>query len=426
MSHSTPDTSLHSQMALIAEKARSAKQRMRSASTAIKNKALQLTAEALQDQASQILAANKQDTAQAAARGLPPAMADRLMLNQSRLHDIIDSLNTIIALEDPVGKKITSTERPNGLSIERVRTPIGVIAVIYESRPNVTIDAGALCLKSGNVAILRGGSEAFATSQALNVCLQQGLSAAGLPEGAIQLVQTTDRAAVGEILAGLNGAIDLIIPRGGKSLVARVQEEARAPVLSHLDGVCHVYVDRDANVETAVSICVNAKMRRTGVCGAMESLLIDRAILPAFTPVIVQALQEAGCKLKADQEVRQFAPHLEPATEEDFYTEYLEATLSIAAVDGVDGAIDHIQRYSSAHTDSIVTENQHTADKFLTHVDSAIVMHNASTQFADGGEFGLGAEIGIATGRLHARGPVGLEELTTYKNVVRGVDHIRP
>ena len=353
-------------------------------------------------------------------------MIDRLTLNESRLNDIADSLEIIAALPDPVGRKISETERPNGLRIERVRTPIGVIAVIYESRPNVTIDAGALCLKSGNAAILRGGSEALETSKALYACLKEGLVSANLPKTAVQLVPTADRAAVGAILSGLDGAVDLIIPRGGKSLVARVQSEARAPVLSHLDGICHVYVDGDADLEKAVAITVNAKMRRPGVCGAAETLLIDKKVLDHFLPPIAEALREKDCALRGDASVQEIDPAIAAASDEDFHTEYLDAVISIAAVDGVDGAIDHIAKYSSGHTEAIITENDAAAEKFLQAVDSAIVMHNASTQFADGGEFGLGAEIGIATGRLHARGPVGLEELTTYKNIVHGVDHTRP
>ncbi len=406
--------------------ARRAAAALREAPTHRKNAALLAAATKIRESAPCILEANAGDVDRAKAGGLSSAMVDRLMLDEARLEGIAAALEDIAALPDPVGETIAETTRPNGLRIERVRTPIGVIAVIYESRPNVTVDAGALCLKSGNAAVLRGGSEAIETSKALHACLRNGVVEAGLPEAAVQLVPTTDRAAVGAILAGLGGAVDLIIPRGGKSLVARVQEEARAPVLSHLDGICHVYVDADADAAKAVAITVNAKMRRPGVCGAAETLLIDRAVLAERLPPIASALREAGCALRGDDASRAVDPALEPASEEDFHTEYLDAVLSIAAVDGVEGAIAHIAKYSSGHTESIITENARAAARFIGGVDSAIVMHNASTQYADGGEFGLGAEIGIATGKLHARGPVGLEELTTYKNVVRGVDHCRP
>ncbi|MEL7491288.1 MAG: glutamate-5-semialdehyde dehydrogenase [Pseudomonadota bacterium] len=412
-------------MTTIARDARRASTALRRAATEQKNAALKQTAVHIEASADTILAANAIDVANATENGLSAAMVDRLKLDPARLDGIVAALNDIAALPDPVGVKISERVRPNGLRIERVRTPIGVIAVIYESRPNVTIDAGALCLKSGNAAILRGGSEALNTSKALHDQLQQGLTDAGLPTACVQLVPTADRAAVGMILGGLNGDVDLIIPRGGKSLVARVQAEARAPVLSHLDGLCHVYVDKDADIEKAVAITVNAKMRRTGVCGAAETLLIDEARLSEFLPPIAAALRDAGCHLKADARCRAVDPSLEEAAEPDFETEYLDAVLSVAAVHGVGGAVDHIATYSSGHTETIITENDVAASKFLNDVDSAIVMHNASTQFADGGEFGLGAEIGIATGRLHARGPVGLEELTTYKNVVHGVDHVR-
>lgn len=426
MTKSVTKTDIEKLMNAMGRSGRESASLLRAATTDQKNKALLETARAVTANVKQILDANADDLARARASELTPAMIDRLMINDTRLAAITQSLKDIAALPDPVGKKISTTTRPNGLRIERVRTPIGVIAVIFESRPNVTIDAGALCLKSGNAAILRGGSEAIKTSKALHACLKQGLTAAGLPETCVQLVPTTDRAAVGAILSGLEDAIDLIVPRGGKSLVARVQEEARAPVLSHLDGICHVYVDSDADIDKAVAITINAKMRRTGVCGAAETLLIDQKILPEFLPVIASALTAAGCMLKGDAESRDIVPSIKEASTSDFYTEYLDAIISIASVDGVEGAIRHIADYTSGHTESIITENEATATRFISAVDSAIVMHNASTQFADGGEFGLGAEIGIATGRLHARGPVGLEELTTYKNVVYGEDHIRP
>ncbi|MEO1242328.1 MAG: glutamate-5-semialdehyde dehydrogenase [Pseudomonadota bacterium] len=419
-------TDIEKLMNAMGQSARGSASVLRAAAPDQKNMALLETASAITANAKKILDANADDLTRARASELTPAMIDRLMVDDTRLAAIAQSLKDIAALPDPVGKKISTTTRPNGLKIERIRTPIGVIAVIFESRPNVTIDAGALCLKSGNAAILRGGSEAIETSKALHACLKQGLTAAGLPETCVQLIPTTDRVAVGAILSGLEGAIDLIVPRGGKSLVARVQKEARAPILSHLDGICHVYVDGDADLEKAVAITLNAKMRRTGVCGAAETLLIDQKILPEFLPIIANALAAAGCTLKGDAASCEIVPSIEAASTSDFHTEYLDAVISIASVDGVEGAIRHIADYSSGHTESIITENGTAAARFISAVDSAIVMHNASTQFADGGEFGLGAEIGIATGRLHARGPVGLEELTTYKNVVYGEDHIRP
>ncbi|MBB5518610.1 glutamate-5-semialdehyde dehydrogenase [Amphiplicatus metriothermophilus] len=417
--------SVKDMMTAIARRARAAAPVIARASTEKKNAGLLAAAEAIETARADILAANAEDCANAERNGVAGAMLDRLRLDERRLAGIVGALREVAALPDPVGETVAEWTRPNGLKISRVRVPIGVIAVIYESRPNVTIDAGALCLKSGNAAILRGGSESFASSRALHACFARGLEAAGLPAGAVQLVPTTDRAAVGYILAGLDGAVDLIIPRGGKSLVARVQAEARAPVLGHLEGVCHVYVDRDADIDKAVRVVVNAKMRRPGVCGAAETVLIDGARLESLWPPIGKALREAGCAIRADAAIRALDPETEPAREEDWGTEYLGAIIAAGAVDGVAGAIDHIARYGTAHTDAVVTENPDTAARFLAEVDSAIVMHNASTQFADGGEFGLGAEIGIATGRLHARGPVGLAELTTYKNVVRGDGHVR-
>ncbi|MHA7872521.1 MAG: glutamate-5-semialdehyde dehydrogenase [Hyphococcus sp.] len=426
MTASSPASGLDGAMTAMGAAARAAAGVLRAATTAQKNTALTATAGFIRETAAEILDANARDVVQANQRDLSQAMVDRLTLDDTRLDAIATALDDIAALPDPIGQCIGETTRPNGLRIERVRVPIGVIAVIYESRPNVTIDAGSLCLKSGNAAILRGGSEAFETSKALHERLSRGLREAGLPETAVQLVPTTDRAAVGAILAGLDGAVDLIIPRGGKSLVARVRDEARTAVLSHLDGVCHVYVDRDADIEKAIAITVNAKMRRPGVCGAAETLLIDKAIVESALPQLASALEHAGCVLKGDARVRRILPQIVEATPQDFHTEYLDAVISVAAVDGAYGAMRHIAEYSSGHTEAIITENDETAARFIAGVDSAIVMHNASTQFADGGEFGLGAEIGIATGRLHARGPVGLEELTTYKNVVYGRNHVRP
>ncbi len=329
-------------------------------------------------------------------------------------------------MPDPVGSVIARWTRPNGLDIARVRVPLGVIGIIYESRPNVTADAGALCLKAGNASILRGGSDSHHSSRAIAACLAHGLRAANLPETAIQLVPTTDREAVGLMLKGLDGAIDVIVPRGGKSLVARVQEEARVPVFAHLEGICHTYVDRSADLAMASAIVVNGKMRRTGVCGATETLLVDAQAPAVYLSALIAALIEAGCAVRGDRTARDADARVKPATEQDWSTEYLDAVISVKVVDGVDGAIAHIRKYGSQHTDCIVAENKDTAERFLAHLDSAIVLHNASTQFADGGEFGMGAEIGIATGRLHARGPIGVEQLTTFKYVVRGSGQTRP
>ena len=415
---------INQDMARIGSAARLAAPALREASTATKNEALLAAAAAIEANTDAILAVNREEVA--AATDASPAFIDRLSLTPARIADIASALRTIAALPDPVGKIIAEWERPNGLKFQRVRTPIGVIAIIYESRPNVTVDAAAIAIKAGNVVILRGGSESLKTSSLLAGLFRKGLRAAGLPEAALQFIETTDRAAVGALLSGLDGAIDLVIPRGGKSLVARVRQDARVAVLSHLDGICHVYLDRDADAAKAVDITVNSKMRRTGVCGAAETLLIDRARLADLLPPVAAALRAAGCDLRGDAAVRAVDPAIGPATEDDWHTEYLAAALSIAAVDGVEGAVSHIARYGSAHTETIVTENEAAAARFLAGVDSAIVLHNASTQFADGGEFGFGAEIGIATGRLHARGPVGVEELTTFKTLVRGAGQVRP
>ncbi|HPE33073.1 MAG TPA: glutamate-5-semialdehyde dehydrogenase [Parvularculaceae bacterium] len=413
-------------LAGVGARARDAATALRVATTGQKNAALNAAADAVAAHKDEILAANARDVEAAKANGVSGAMLDRLKIDGARFEGVVQAIRDVAALPDPVGEVIESWERLNGLNISRVRTPIGVIAMIYESRPNVTTDAASICVKSGNAVILRGGSEAFETSSALHNCFVEGLAKAGLPADAVQFVQTTDRAAVGEILAGLDGAVDLIIPRGGKTLVARVQREARAPVLGHLEGVCHVYVDGGADIEKAVNIVVNAKMRRTGVCGSAETVLIDRKVLGSHWPAISKALREAGCEIRADADIRKIDAEAKPATEEDFYTEYLDAIIAAAVVDGVKGAAMHIAKYGTGHTDSILTEDEAAARYFLDNVDSAIVMQNASTQFADGGEFGLGAEIGIATGRLHARGPVGVRELTTYKNVVRGTGQTRP
>ncbi len=405
------------------QRARAAAAVLARAPTAAKAAALQAAARALRAAESDILAANALDVARGEANGLSSALIDRLKLDSKRLEGVASGLEAVAGLPDPVGQIIDETTRPNGLLLQRVRVPLGVVGIIYESRPNVTADAGALCMMAGNACILRGGSEAIDTSRAIHVCLIAGLHEAGLPEDAIQLVPVTDRAAVGAMLRA-QGLIDIIVPRGGKSLVARVQEEARVPVLAHLDGLCHSYVDKAADPEKAQSLVVNAKMRRTGICGATETLLIDRAY--ADPKPILSALIDAGCELRGTEEVRALNPGIHPVAANDWDTEYLDAILSVALVDGVDDAMAHIAAHGSHHTDAIITEDQATADRFLTGVDSAIVMHNASTQFADGGEFGLGAEIGISTGRMHARGPVALEGLTTYKWLVRGTGQTRP
>ncbi|HWZ11123.1 MAG TPA: glutamate-5-semialdehyde dehydrogenase, partial [Xanthobacteraceae bacterium] len=375
---------------------------------------------------SAILDANAEDVAEAKSGGATAAFLDRLTLDADRVEAVAAGLEVIRKLKDPVGTVMASWRRPNGMRIERVRVPLGVVGVIYESRPNVTADAGALCLKAGNAVILRGGSESFRTARAIHTALVEGLVAAELPAAAITLVPTRERAAVGMMLAGLDGAIDVIVPRGGKSLVDRVQTEARVPVFAHLEGVCHVYVDRKAKLAMAKSIVLNAKMRRTGVCGAAETLLVDRADAPRLLKPLVAMLLDAGCEIRGDAAVQAVDRRVKPASEADWGTEYLDAILTAGVVDGVDGAIAHIERYGSHHTDAIVTEDRQSAEKFLREVDSAIVLHNASTQFADGGEFGFGAEIGIATGRLHARGPVGVEQLTSFKYRVHGSGQTRP
>jgi len=396
------------------------------ASTEHKNGALEAMAKRIEARKAAILEANKNDIDAARGKGRDDAFIDRLALNEARVAAMARGLRDIAAFSDPVGEVIASWTRPNGLRISRVRVPLGVIGIIYESRPNVTADAGGLCLKSGNAVILRSGSESFLTSLVICNALTEGLAEAGLPEAAIQLVPTVDRQAVGFMLSGLDGAIDVIVPRGGKSLVARVQEEARVPVFAHLEGVCHVYVHQPADPAMAKTIVLNAKMRRTGVCGAAETLLVDRAAAPIHLEPLVEMLIEAGCEVRGDSDTQRADSRVKPASEDDWSTEYLDAVIAVKVVDGLDAAIDHIARYGSQHTEAIVTDDKETAEKFLARVDSAIVLHNASTQFADGGEFGMGAEIGIATGRFHARGPVGLEQLTTYKYVVHGSGQIRP
>ena len=413
-------------MADIGRAARAAARTLALASTAQKDRALAAMAAAVRAQAPRIFAANAEDLAEAKASGMTGAFLDRLTLDAKRIEGIAEAIDAVRALKDPVGAVTESWTRPNGMTIERVRVPLGVIGIIYESRPNVTADAGALCLKSGNAAILRGGSDSLRSSRAIVAALGHGLRDAGLPEAAIQLVPTRDRAAVGQMLAGLDGNIDVIVPRGGKGLVARVQAEARVPVFAHLEGVCHVYVDKAANLDMAKKIVLNAKMRRTGVCGAAETLLVDRAGSATLLKPLIEMLLDANCEVRGDRAVQAVDPRVKPATEEDWGTEYLDAIIAAKVVDGVDAAIAHIERYGSHHTDAIVTDDKAAAEKFLREVDSAIVLHNASTQFADGGEFGFGAEIGIATGRLHARGPVGVDQLTTFKYRVRGSGQIRP
>jgi glutamate-5-semialdehyde dehydrogenase len=396
------------------------------ATTRQKNDALVAAAKAIRAGAAEILAANAKDMEAARARNLSAALLDRLKLDEKRVEGIARAIDEVVTLPDPIGAIAAEWTRPNGLKIQRVRVPLGVIGIIYESRPNVTADAGALCLKSGNAVILRGGSESSNSSRAIHACLAAGLRAADLPEACIQIVPTTDRAAVGYMLAGMAEYIDVIVPRGGKGLIERVQREARVPVIGHLDGNCHVYIDKDADVRMAIEIAVNAKMRRTGICGAAETLLVDRAAVDTHLAPVVRALLDAGCEVRGDDTVRKVDTRVQDATEQDWYTEYLDAIIAARVVDGVDAAVAHIAKYGSAHTESIVTENPATAQRFLQTVDSAIVLHNASTQFADGGEFGMGSEIGISTDRFHARGPVGVAELTSYKYVVHGSGQTRP
>ncbi|MDG5494131.1 glutamate-5-semialdehyde dehydrogenase [Niveispirillum sp. BGYR6] len=391
----------------------------------VRDQALRAAAQAIRANADSILAANAQDMAAGEAKGLSASLLDRLLLNPARLESMANGLEEIADRPDPLGAVLEEWTRPNGLRFTKVRVPLGVIAIIFESRPNVTADAGALCLKSGNAAILRGGSESIRSARAILACLHQGLDAAGLPRDAIQMPPTTDRAAVGELLT-MTRWVDVVIPRGGKSLTGRVAAESRVPVIYHLDGICHVYLDKDADPEKARRVVLNAKMRRTGVCGSAETLLVHQAVAANLLPAILDDLIKAGCEVRGDAGVQALDARVVPATDEDWDTEYLDAILSVKLVADVDAAIAHIGRHSSHHTDSIITENADAAERFLTRVDSGIVLHNASTQFADGGEFGFGAEIGISTGKLHARGPVGAEQLTSYKYVVRGDGHTRP
>ena len=413
-------------MLAMGKAARAAAAALACADTAAKNMALLTAAESIEASSAVILSANKLDMEAAVKKGLSGSMLDRLLLNEDRIKAMADGLRAIAELDDPINDVIAEWDRPNGLRIQRVRVPLGVIGIIYESRPNVTADAGALCLKSGNAVILRGGSESFHSSTAIHACLKEGLCAAGLPEAAIQMVATTSRDAVGFMLSSMQQFVDVIVPRGGKSLIARVQADARVPVIGHLEGLCHVYVDASADITMATEIVLNAKMRRTGICGAAETLLIDRKALATHYPVIADALHAAGCELRGDADICAADSRAVVATDEDWSTEYLEAILAVKAVDGIDAAIEHIQHYGSGHTECVIAEDAVVAERFFHNLDSAILLHNASTQFADGGEFGMGAEIGIATGRIHARGPVGAEQLTSYKYQVSGSGQTRP
>ncbi len=410
----------------IGRRAKAAARPLAVASAERKHAALIAMADRILASSGEILAANAIDLENAEKGGVARAFIDRLTLTESRIRDMADGIRAIAEFKDPVGEVIAEWDRPNGLHIERVRTPLGVIGVIYESRPNVTADAGALCLKAGNAVILRGGSDSFHSSRAIHACLVEGLKAAGLPEDAIQMVPIADRAAVGAMLTGLNGAIDVIVPRGGKSLVARVQTEARVPVFAHLEGLCHIYVDASADLDMARKIVVNAKMRRTGICGAAETLLIDRNAADSLARPLLGALLEAGCEVRVSEELADLLPGLKAASDEDWATEYLDAIISAKLVDGISGAIQHINQWSSAHTEAVIAEDPAVVERFFSEIDSAILLHNASTQFADGGEFGMGGEIGIATGKMHARGPVGVEQLTSFKYRVRGTGQVRP
>ena len=417
---------LASVMDALGATARSAAAVLARTDTVGKNEVLRRAAGLMRARQDVLLEANERDMSAAAEKGLSDAMMDRLKLDPARIEGMAAGIEAIAALDDPIGGVIAEWERPNGLRVQRVRVPLGVIGIIYESRPNVTADAGALCLKSGNAVILRGGSESFHSSRAIHACLAEALVSAGLPGGAIQMVPTTDREAVGYMLKDMAQYVDVIVPRGGKSLIARVQQDARIPVMGHLEGLCHVYVDKAADLDKARAIALNAKLRRTGICGAAETLLVDEACADTHLAPIIKDLLDAGCEVRGDEAARRVDPRVTPASEEDWSTEYLDAVISAKVVPGVEGAIHHIGHYGSAHTESIVTEDDEAANKFLNDIDSAILLHNASTQFADGGEFGMGAEIGIATGKLHARGPVGAEQLTSFKYVVRGDGQTRP
>ena len=420
------DSNITEIMAKIGQSAATASHQLGFASSDQKKSALLAMAESVWKNRAAILDANGIDMPAGREKGLSTSFLDRLELDESRVEGICDGVRAIAELDDPVGAVISQWDRPNGLNIERVRTPLGVVGVIFESRPNVTADAGALCLKAGNAVILRGGSDSFHSSKAIHACLLEGLAAADLPTASIQIVPTTDRAAVGEMLKGLNGNVDVIIPRGGKGLVGRVQSEARVPVFAHLEGLCHVYVDKSADLSMAIEVVNNSKMRRTGICGSAETLLVDRAVADSHLLPILENLTKAGCEIRGTEEVKTRFDAATLASEEDWSTEYLAATISVKIVDGISGAIEHVNRYSSNHTEAIITNDAGAVERFFNEIDSAILLHNASTQFADGGEFGMGAEIGIATGKMHARGPVGVEQLTSFKYRVRGNGQIRP
>jgi len=424
--HINSATDLQNYMLACGKRAREAAAELRLADTDIKSQALKFMATEIQKNSSAILKANKTDMDAAISKGLSEAMCDRLKLDRGRIDSIAVGLESIAALPEPVGSIDETWTQPNGLKFSKVRIPIGVIGMIFESRPNVTADAGALCVKSGNACILRGGSESKNSNQSIHTALVSGLEKAGLPGDAIQLVATTDRTAVGELLGGLNGSVDLIIPRGGKSLITRVQSDARIPILAHLEGLCHTYVHQEANETMALDVILNAKMRRTGVCGSTETVLIDSIIAPTILPKLAEKLQKSGCEIRGCKASQLLSQHIIPAADNDYYTEHLAAIINMRIVKGIDEALTHIATYGSGHTDSIITDSDKAAKRFLRDIDSAICMHNASTQFADGGEFGFGAEIGIATGRLHARGPVGAQHLTTYKYTVQGDGQIRP
>jgi glutamate-5-semialdehyde dehydrogenase len=425
LDHNDPAIDVRAAMREIGRDARRAARILANAPDAAKNAALKAAARALRARAPEILAANQSDVAAAEARGADAAFLDRLRLTPARVEAMAGDVEAIAALDDPVGRVLATFERPNGLRIERVATPLGVIGVIYESRPNVTADAGALCLKSGNAVVLRGGSDSFHSVAAIHACLIEGLRAAGLPEAAISRAPFAAREAVGEMLEGLGGTLDVIVPRGGKSLVARVQAEARVPVFAHLEGIVHIYIDKSADLEKAISLVVNSKMRRTGICGAAEALLVDEACAPTHLAPLVKALLDSGCAVRGDVATQHADSRVAAASEQDWGKEFLDAIIAVRLVDGLDAALDHIERYGSHHTDCIIAEDPSAARRFLNEVDSAIVLHNSSTQFADGGEFGFGAEIGIATGRMHARGPVGVDQLCTFKYIVLGDGQVR-
>jgi glutamate-5-semialdehyde dehydrogenase len=426
MSNATKDSSIDSVMTALGIAARVASTELATTDANARNKALRLAADAIRAEQASIIAANQVDMAAAQERQLSPAMLDRLALDEVRVEAMASGIETIEQLPDPVGRILAEWERPNGLNIQRVSVPLGVIGIIYESRPNVTADAAGLCLKSGNAVILRGGSESFNSSQAIYRCMESGLREAGLPVAAIQMIPTTDRAAVGYLLSSMSQYLDVVVPRGGKSLIARVQKEARVPVIGHLEGLCHVYLHESADTVMATEVTLNAKMRRTGICGAAETLLVDRSRAADLLPPVADALTAAGCEIRGDESVCALVATAIPVNESDWSTEYLDAIISVRVVDNIDEAIEHIRRYGSGHTESIIASDKVAAEKFLGELDSAILLHNASTQYADGGEFGMGAEIGIATDRIHARGPVGAEQLTSYKYIVRGDGQTRP